>query len=171
MDIYETLIDYKGEINYNIISKILGELKVITEQLQTTVGTYKRLLSVTDETLENISMYYKKVSPENDARKDFLTGYQLSSSGLSYLITARSLLKNNDKNVLCKRIDRVNAYSRDQIKSLYKKTISNGIFSAQGGAGLGLLIIARSSENKINYTFEQINQEWTYFSLIIEISK
>jgi hypothetical protein len=171
MENRDKLIDYQGEINYTVISEILKELKRKTDQNNEPVYIYKRLLSITDESLENISMYMDKNYKEFEDLRNYPSGYQLISNSESYWIVARNPLKISDQYDLTEKIDQINNYSESELKKLYKDTISNGELSEQGGAGLGLLIIAKSSCKKINYTFEQINQDFSYFSLIIEISK
>jgi hypothetical protein len=165
------LIGYQGEINYSIISKILTDLKRWMDENNEPVNTYKRLLTITDESLENISMYFDKNIQDIETFRKFPPEYMLSVDSDSYWITTRNLLKTIDIPDLCKRIERINIYSENELKNLYKETISNGKLSDQGGAGLGLLIIAKSSCKKINYTFEQINQEFSFFTLIIEIKR
>lgn len=171
MESHKSLIDYSGEIDYTVISKILVELKSHTDILKSPVGVYKRLLSVTDETLCNISMYTKKTESANNQFKDYPPYYQFSANSDSFRIVVRSAIRAVETKALSMQIERINGFSKQEQKELYKKIISNGIFSKQGGAGLGLLIIARSTDKKINYTFEQINHDWYYFSIIVEITK
>jgi succinate dehydrogenase flavin-adding protein (antitoxin of CptAB toxin-antitoxin module) len=171
MDSREMLIDYQGEINYAIISKIISELKRKIDKKKESVTIFKHLLTITDESLENISMYFEKNIADSDTLHKYPSLFQLYSNTNSYWITARNPIKITDKTELIQRIDTINAYTEIEIKKLYKETIRNGKLSDQGGAGLGLLIIAKSSCKKINYTFEQINKELSYFSLIIEIIK
>lgn len=165
------LIEYQGEINYSIISKILSDLKQWMDENNEPVNTYKRLLTITDESLENISMYFDKNIQDVEMFRKYPPEYRLSVDPESYWITTRNILKTIDKQDLSKHIEKINIFSEDELKKLYKETISNGKLSDQGGAGLGLLIIAKSSCKKINYTFEQINQEFSFFTLIIEIKK
>lgn len=165
----ETLIDYKGEITYGIISELLRQLKHKTDQMNTPVSIFKRLLSVTDESLENISMYFEKLKIQNPSYKEYPSRYILDIANGSYCITAQNQIAIEDKKKLQDRIDEINSFSEIEVKEKYKKTIANGKFTREGGAGLGLLIIAKSSGNKINYTFEQLNKNFFYFSLTIEI--
>jgi hypothetical protein len=169
MDDRETLIDYKGEITYGIISELLRQLKHKTDQLNVPMSIYKRLLSITDESLENISMYFEKLKQQATSFKEYPSRYMLSCTNGSYWITAQNQIALNDVAFLKEKIEHINAFSEKEIKEGYKDTIANGKLSKQGGAGLGLLIIAKSSGNKINYTFEQLNEEFLYFSLTIEI--
>jgi hypothetical protein len=170
MDNRELLIDYQGGINYTTISNLLTELKEIINKQNEPIQIFKRLLSITDESLENISMYMEKNREESALLNKYPSVYQLSKKSESYRITVKNPVKINDKADLTKKIDRINTLSENELKSLYKKTIAEGKLSEQGGASLGLLIIAKSSCNKINYTFDQINQDISYFSLIIEIT-
>jgi hypothetical protein len=169
MDDRETLIDYKGEITYGIISELLRQLKHKTDQLNMPMSIYKRLLSITDESLENISMYFDKLKNSYNTFKEYPSRYTLSSTNSSYWITAQNQITFEDKLVLQEKIERINSFSEFEIKEGYKETIANGRITKEGGAGLGLLIIAKSSGNKINYTFEQLNEEFLYFSITIEI--
>jgi hypothetical protein len=171
MEIPKELIQYTGEINYNVISQILVDLKHLSDQLKFPVGLYKRILCVTDEALENVSKYYKTISENNDIINFKSPFYTLIERTDCYQIQIGSLIQVNSLSQFVERIDKINSYSKEQIKNLYKKTISDGVFSTQGGAGLGIIIIARSSENKINYTFESLTENWTYLTLKIEISK
>jgi len=169
MDNRETLIEYKGEITYSIISNLLRQLKCKADQLQVPISVYKRLLSITDESLENISMYFDKLKNKASSIEEYPSRYILSKANDSYWITAQNQILVADRGFLIEKIDRINIYSEEEIKEGYKKIIANGKLSKQGGAGLGLLIIAKSSGNKINYTFEELNEEFLYFSLTIEI--
>ena len=62
-------------------------------------------------------------------------------------------------NFLRTRIDNVNNQDREELKDLYKTTITNGEFTAQGGAGLGFIEMAKTAGNKLEYTFEGLSKE------------
>lgn len=55
---------------------------------------------------------------------------------------------------LKQRIDLLNSLDAQGVKDFYKSTITNGVFTKGGGAGLGLIEIAKISGNPINYNFE-----------------
>lgn len=77
----------------------------------------------------------------------------------------------NHKILLLKnKLDRVNSLDKEGLKDLYKNTILSGNVSPKGGAGLGIINIAKVSENKINYTFSTINDKYSYFTLNVLIA-
>jgi len=51
------------------------------------------------------------------------------------------------------KIDQLNKLTTDEIKRLYRETINNSAFSAKGGAGIGMIDMARKTGNKLNYQF------------------
>jgi len=50
---------------------------------------------------------------------------------------------------------------------LYRQTITNGKFTDKGGAGLGLIEMAKITNNPIKYRFESINDQFSLYYLIL----
>ena len=53
---------------------------------------------------------------------------------------------------------------------MYKQQIKSGSLSDRGGAGLGLIDIARKTGKKLEYQFLTLNEEYLYFILKVEIA-
>jgi hypothetical protein len=68
------------------------------------------------------------------------------------------------------KIDFINAMNGDELKAEYRKTLYKGDMSDKGGAGLGIIDIARRSGEKINYNFKQVDEYYSFFSLEVKIS-
>ena len=62
------------------------------------------------------------------------------------------------------KIEIVNNKSREELKDLYIETITNGKFSAKGGAGLGFIEMAKSSGNDLEYSFERISEDYSLYT-------
>ena len=62
-----------------------------------------------------------------------------------------------------------NAMTKTELKSYYREQLSQGQFSHSGGAGLGFADILRKSREKITYSFESVNEDYSYFSLQVKI--
>jgi len=125
----------------------------------------KKVYAAMVESLENI---YKHLDQIED--KTFLPKFSLfiDNSNLSMFVS-NSLL-NHKVSLLKNKLDKVNSLDKDGLKDLYKNTILSGNVSPKGGAGLGIINIAKVSENKINYTFTKINDKYSYFTLNVLIS-
>jgi hypothetical protein len=69
------------------------------------------------------------------------------------------------------RLDEVNSLDKEGLKNLYKDARLNATFSETSGAGIGIIDIARKSENKLVYHFEKVNEKFSVYSLLIRVSK
>ncbi|HYG49868.1 MAG TPA: SiaB family protein kinase [Flavobacteriales bacterium] len=68
-----------------------------------------------------------------------------------------------------KKLIQVNSLDADGLKRLYKEIMSNESFSDKGGAGLGLIEMARKSGLPLKYTFKDIGDGFKRFFLALEI--
>ena len=57
------------------------------------------------------------------------------------------------------------------LKQLYKTVLTEGKFSAAGGAGLGLIDIGRKSSEPLEYGFIPFNENYSFFSLNVKINQ
>ena len=70
-----------------------------------------------------------------------------------------------------KNIEHLNTLDRPELKSLYLETLTNGQISKKGGAGLGIIIMAMKSKNKIDFKTFTINKNLSIISLKIKVTK
>ena len=81
------------------------------------------------------------------------------------MITANKILKERIED-LRKTIDTINALNKDELNALYKKQIREGSLSEKGGAGLGLIDIARKTGKKLDYQFLPLEDNKNFFFLL-----
>ena len=65
-----------------------------------------------------------------------------------------------------KSIDNINSLNKDDLNALYKKQIREGTLSEKGGAGLGLIDIARKTGRQLDYQFLPLEDNENYFFLL-----
>ena len=61
--------------------------------------------------------------------------------------------------------------NREELKDMYKFILNHQKLSSKGGGGLGLVDIARKTGNKLNYMFQNFNNDYYFFNLDITISE
>ena len=165
----EKIIEYRGHINYKTIGNLINEFKQKSESLGIQIGVYKKLLSVVVESLENIDKYQKNFSAEEYLLEHYSPMFLIEKSEEGYSIITGNPIKNQDIENLEKQINHLNSIPLEEIKKLYKTTVSDGHFNPNGGAGLGLIEIAKSG-NKFNYEFNRINNDFSYYLLTIDVA-
>ncbi len=73
----------------------------------------------------------------------------------SFYINSINPLKPEDRDRLAEMVERVNRMDRAELKTFYKQQLEENAISSKGGAGLGLIELARKSGQPIRYDFEE----------------
>jgi hypothetical protein len=81
------------------------------------------------------------------------------------------LINNINVKELVEDINHINTLDKVELKSLYLKKLDNGQISKKGGAGLGLIIMAMKSKNKISCESFKVNNEFSMVLFKTKIDK
>lgn len=156
---------YRGVFSEQITDSILALGETSLEKLSTPNKIKRRVYLVMVEGLQNVT---KHKNPEivKHSNKDF---FIIQHKSNNYHITTANLIENNVIEKLKAQIDRINGLSKAELKTLYKEILRFGQLSERGGAGLGLVDMAKRSGNKLTYLFETVSNEFSYFYLHVAI--
>ncbi len=174
-EIYQRMMEqdlhmiYEGEFTQEITKSVLSltEKSLEHEGIESTVK--KKVFNIMIESLQNICKHQYSAGAKTDsgfAPAIFMVG----SRNDAFLIITGNMILNTSIYDLRQKIDHINALDADGLKALYKQARLNAAISAVGGAGLGLIDIARKSNNKLVYRFDAISDELSFFSLMTTVS-
>ena len=82
-----------------------------------------------------------------------------------YTVTTANVISSSSIEDLKRRLDEINNLNTNEIRSVYRQMLSNSEFSSKGGAGLGLIEMAKKTGNKLDYDFVPLDEENSYFIL------
>lgn len=165
-----TIIEYSGAIRYDTIGELIHQFKHNIHLHGVQTGTYKKILLVMIESLENI-MKYDEYSGRPGDGPGFDPSFSIVKDKNQYTIASRNMVENDNIATLEDRLNHLNALNQQGIREFYKETITNGKFSHMGGAGLGLIEMAKISGKKIEFTFHPVNEKYTTFTLKIRVEE
>jgi len=166
-----TIIDYSGAIHYDTIGELIHQFKSHVHALGVHIATYKKILLVMIESLENI-MKYRECPSDSDIRHpSFVPQFSIKKEGERYYVNSTNTLETKNMQPLEEKLVYLNTLTQQGIKDFYKETITNGQFSVHGGAGLGLIEMAKISGNKILFTFQPVDEKYTIFNLKITVDE
>lgn len=147
-----TDLNYQGRINGDVLS-------VITDLLHATAAAelsgrkdLKRLCGIGLELLDN--------AQRHGAMGHVAFEWRLASDLLRVRVS-NSATKDEAERLLAS-VQRIRSMDREAINKAYTDQLSSGGFGANGGAGLGLLQIARKVGNNISATIHPTEVEGTY---------
>jgi len=162
---------YRGSFTTKITDTILSLTESNLQHENVEKKIKKRVFFIIVEGLQNVTRH------QSAGESDELAGYpglfvvQYKTDG--YYITTGNLIRTSGEEKIKKLIDKINNLNKDELKKYSLEKLDEGEFSEKGGAGLGLIEIARKSGNKLVYSFDKINDEFSFFymhSKIIDFS-
>ena len=160
----KSILFYQGPLSFSTIDWLLSEFKMAVEDHDISFRTYKKTISIMIEALENITKYSDQFMCNGDHKSGFCPSFQIKQNSSKMELITRNPVKKEDVDSLRARIDYVNKHSKEELKELYRSTITNGEFSAKGGAGLGFIEMAKSTGNKLEYTFDNLSNDYLLYT-------
>jgi len=153
---------YDGNILDEVTDKIIDLSEFNFENQSDYAKSRKKVSFLLAECFQNIIRHGGKVNREDSRNID--TGFFLTRNiNDTYYITSANLIKKENISGLKERLNRVNSLDKDSLKALYLEELENKGFSEKGGAGLGLIEIARKSGQKIEFFFDDFEKDFSMF--------
>jgi len=170
MEYSENVINYKGFIDRNIVDNILHELKTKLKILDLEVLTRKRIYSSAVECLDNIYRHSELNNNQSKISADYPPYFRVVKNDEGFAIETGNLVNNQEMKKLKKKLDELNELESAGVNKLYKETIMKSAgLTDKGGAGLGLIVIAKTTPRNLYYDFQPVNKNFSYFTLKITI--
>ena len=160
----KSILSYQGPLSFSTIDWLLLEFKMAAQDHDLSFTAYKKMISIMIEALENITKYAEQLKCDNQTRPGFCPSCQINRNGTTIELITSNPVKKQDVDHLRSRIDHVNNRNKDELKELYRTTLTNGEFSAMGGAGLGFIEMAKTAGNKLEYNFENLSQDYSLYT-------
>jgi len=164
----EVILGYKGEVAFETIDPLLERLKKLPAYQAIKIPVRKRVYSIFVECIENI---YKHTITDslhvND--KTIVPFINLGMQDEKYIISTGNVIRNKSINKLRNRLEQINQLDKAGLKASYADIINKEFISDVEGAGLGLITISLKAENKINYNFTFLNDQYSFFEMKISI--
>ena len=157
---------YRGVFTANITDNILSLAESNLVQKEDPRALRRKVYNVMVEGLQNITKHQADLEVEEELNYGV---FVLKKEHFKYFITTGNLIENEFIDTLSKQITQVNSLDKDELKAYHREVLLHGKISNKGGAGLGLIDMARKSGNKLLYAFEKLDEQFSYFYLHTEI--
>ena len=166
---------YEGEVTQDITKAFTSMTEKNLDKVEEDGKIKKKVYHVMVECLQNIS---KHADDDTQTASDSLeeglakTGiFLIGNDQNQYFITSGNGIANENIPALKSLIDNINSLNQDELKQLHKEKMRETAISAKGGAGLGFIDIARKTGNPLEYHFEPIDENTSFFLLKTIISR
>lgn len=164
------MLSFKGDITSELLTSILQIMETKLDNLQEEPKIKKKVYNVLVECLQNLYHHMDETAPEqNDKIRSAI--FMIGKLDNQYNIITGNYIRNEGVAGLKKRLEDINALSKEELKEYYKAVLNNGEMSMKGGGGLGMIDIARKTGEKLNFNFAPVDDKFSFFSLNIKISQ
>jgi len=150
---------YRGVVTNENSSSLLMLLEKEMETSEFSFMGRKRLFMFVLESLQNVSRH----SDKNNYGEMSLVVY--SKTGNGYTVTTGNVIETERIGNLRAKLDELNKLEAEEIRSVYRDMLSHSEFSSKGGAGLGLIEMAKTTGNKLDFDFIRLDDKYSYFIL------
>jgi len=162
-DRFGTLLSYIGPVDS---SGMEGLLDLAEKSAAANGGRtlMKRIGNVLIECLQNVMRH--GLIEEDGFTQLYLT---LESTPVGYQVQCGNMVDSDMRLHLSERLSDINGMDEDTLRKTYIETLCNGQLSDKGGAGLGLLSLAKKANGPIDYRFDSQEDGRELFTLIVTI--
>jgi hypothetical protein len=169
MSVSVTIIEFNGFVSHNDITKLINELEKSIKKLQLSSSLYKKIIVIMIEILENSYHYTKTIKGELPKNID-LPKFSIEKDNDKFKLIAINPIKTEDVIQLKKKINEINSCEKVFLKELYLKKLIESMNNDKPSPGVGLIRIAKITQNKINCSFNQFDNKFLNYRLEILVN-
>ena len=168
-DVY---FSYQGDVASDRINSILEEIEEkFSEISNDNLKLRKKIYNISVEALQNL--YHHSDDVPEDLIETLGKRFGIiiiKKKDDNFILTVGNYVSSDKVAFLTEKIEKINSLSADELKEMYKFILNYQKLSPKGGGGLGLIDIARKSENKLGYKFYPYNESYYFYRLDIFIT-
>ncbi|MDF1550836.1 MAG: SiaB family protein kinase [Bacteroidales bacterium] len=172
--IYDSIIGnginlvYIGKFNHNVIKMFSAMAEDDMKKTDTDVLTKRRVYHTIIEILQNMSKHSDEIAEASHTGRGL---FMIGKKRDNYFIITSNRIKNKHLYSLKVSIEQINNSNIEELNEMYSTQLRDGKLSSKGGAGLGLIDIARKTSKALQFNFIPINNFYSYFVLKVMIDK
>ncbi len=170
MKINQINLIYEGEVTHQITKAFTALTEENMAKDAEPNALQMKVFHIIVESLQNISKHAQNLKGVKDDLKGIGT-FLVAKSLTDYFIIAGNIVHSEDLGTMKDLLQKINKLDKKGLKLLHKEQMKQGKISERGGAGLGLIDIARKSGNPLSYEFKQIGDDAYFFILTTQITR
>jgi hypothetical protein len=155
----QIMLSYKGEISQDIMLGLLDLTEKKLDSSNADLGVKSKIFNVMVGCLQNVTYH----SDKNKHAKSSM--FLIGRVDGGYAIYSGNAISKDKVADLKTKLMSINDMSGAELTEFYKSWLTSRELSEKSGIGLGLIDIARKTGNPLEFDFENIDEEYNYFSL------
>ena len=165
------LFAYQGDITSERINVVLEEVEGKIAEISDQIKVRKKFYNIMVESLQNLFHHSDDVPKElveTIGRRYGLI--VITRKDDDFRLTVGNYISSDKVKYLTEKIEKINSLSTNELKEMYKFILNYQKLSSKGGGGLGLIDMARKSDQKLGYKFYPYSENYYFYRLDIFVS-
>jgi hypothetical protein len=159
---------YRGDFADEVTVRLIDLSDIQFRGPSDRLNMRKKVAFLMAECFQNV-IRHSEISPLEAGLPEYSGFFMTRNIDGRYFIASGNLIENQYVSNLKSKIENINKLSQGELKELYMKVLGTDEISAKGGAGLGLIEMARRSGRQLESQFRQINEKLSFFYIQIMI--
>ena len=153
-----------GPISHDIVEGVGITLKSQMEEDEVNRTTAMKVFAIFIEQVQNVInySYERNDSMHNDMGMGIIV---VGRNNGKHFIIGGNKIHNSKIPKLEKNLEELTNMNKDELKSFYKKKRKETSDEESKGAGIGFVEMARKASQPLEYNFESISDEYSFFSI------
>lgn len=162
-----TILLYKGQVSSELLRTLLKTTEQRLEEYGERIVIRKKIVNVMVESIQNLIKHVEEDEINTRSNSAILA---ICRTPEFYMVATGNFVTAEEGKDLSRKLDKINLMSKDQLREYYQEVLENEVISPKGGAGLGLIDIARKSGDKVEYELKEIDDLLSFFTLRIKVN-
>ncbi|MDA9312256.1 SiaB family protein kinase [Vicingaceae bacterium] len=162
------MLSFKGNVTSELLTSVFQIMESKMEKLNEPNRIKKKVYNILVEALQNLYHHLEK-QPDSAPQGHNTVIFMIGKKEEDYTIFTGNYITNDNADKLKTRLEKINSLDPEELKTYYKEVLNNGMMSDKGGGGLGMIDIARKSGKKLDFDFHKMDDEYSFYSLNINI--
>jgi len=158
--------EYSGVFSQEVVKKFAFKLNTLSKNF---IVTQRRIFYVFVELGQNIG-FYSDMREEKDGRSIGCGSLVIYENENQISFVLGNVINNTALNVLLKKCKIINKLERDSLRE-FKRYQRNLIPGTNGGAHIGLIMVALTTRKKLEVDVLKIDDKKSFFTINVKIEK
>lgn len=165
------ILVYDGDFTQETTKSILAMAERNLDSSGEDSGIKRKVFNVMVEALQNIVKHSSEQGMQAGSLVSRSAIFMISKDDKRYCVLTGNPIPKANVAKLTSNLNDLNSKDKEGLKEMYKEIIKNTQISEKGGAGLGFVDMARKSGEKLEFTFNEMDPEYDFFCLKVNISR
>ena len=174
-DLHRTMMEqnlilvYQGDFTQESTKSILAMAERNLDSSGEESAIKRKVFNVMVEVLQNVVKYSDEWVDGNVTHHTAI--FLISREPDKYSIMAGNPIRSANIKKVKDKLEQINNLEKEGLKEMYKNIIKSTTISDKGGAGLGFVDMARKSGGKLEFSFPEMSQEYSFFCLKVNVPR